>query len=823
MSENAELIKDFLLESYENLDRLDRDLVELEKKPDDLETLSSIFRTIHTIKGTCGFLGFNKLEKVTHVGESLLSRLRDGELKLTAERTSAMLAMVDATREILGCIEKCGEEGNGDYTKLVDALNRLNKGEEGVFGSAPSCPAECETCGEQDAADTCKGNAIDSDEIMSAVEGPVPPIRTIDVDAVAAEADASSTHETFAPPVPVVVDGRQVTQKVVGEDVVVSQSSTKAATDEKTIVAPAGAQAGADAEHVKGSSVADAAIRVDVNLLDKLMNLVGELVLARNQILQHTASSENAALGATTQRLNLITTELQEGVMKTRMQPINMVWQKLPRVVRDLSAQFNKHINLQMEGKETELDKTIIEAIKDPLTHIVRNSVDHGIETPEKRKAAGKPPEGTLTLRAFHEGGQVNIEIIDDGAGINAEKVKAKAIEKGLITSEQAARMSEREANGLIFLPGFSTAEKVTNVSGRGVGMDVVKTNIEKIGGTVDIQTRPGEGTTLRIKIPLTLAIIPALLVTSGGERFAIPQVSLLELVRLDGDEALKQVEKIHDAPVFRLRGNLLPLTDLNEQLKLPTREDNSAVNIVVLQADGRQFGLVVDEINDTEEIVVKPLGKQLKGLTTFAGATIMGDGKVALILDVMGLAQSANMIGESRDSRLSDAASSRAAGGAKQSMLLFRVGQKRRMGVLLSTVSRLEEFSNEKLETEGETEVVQYRGKIMPLVRLSSLFPDPGHGFATTDAAADSTGRNLNVIVYAKGDRNVGLVVDVILDIIEDTIVVDRRKARSGVTGSAVVQGKVTELIDVEAIVAEYLGANGETAERESATALAA
>lgn len=779
MSENQELIKDFLLESYENLDRLDRDFVELEKKPDDRETISSIFRTIHTIKGTCGFLGFHKLESVSHVGESLLSRLREGELRLNSARTSGMLAMVDAVRQILNAIEGTGGEGTTDYSALIALLNELNQDGPATAGTMAA--------GNPAAEGGVASVEISDATIDAALSGEAPAAVAIDVGAATAEAaTAPSTH--FAQPGKVVVDGMEVT----GKKLVVS---APVATD---AAAPA-----ADGEHVKATSVADQSIRVDVTLLDKLMNLVGELVLARNQVLQHTAGSENAALGATTQRLNLITTELQEGVMKTRMQPINMIWQKFPRVVRDLSAQCGKKIRLEMEGKETELDKTIIEAIKDPLTHIVRNSIDHGVETPAKRAEKGKSEEGCLSLRAFHEGGQVNIEIIDDGAGINPEKVKAKALEKGLITPEQAARMGEREATNLIFLPGFSTAEKITNVSGRGVGMDVVKTNIEKIGGTVDITSRPGNGTTLRIKIPLTLAIIPALLITSGGERFAIPQVSLLELVRLESGTAAKQIETVHGAPVYRLRGNLLPLTYLNHQLGLAAAPPEAAVNIVVLQADGRQFGLVVDDINDTEEIVVKPLGKQLKAISRFAGATIMGDGRVALILDVMGLAQAANVVGESREQRHGsgpDEALSAASGA--RTMLLLRVGSRRRMAVALADVARLEEFANEVIEQAGDSEVVQYRGRIMPLIRLSQLFPDIGTSYVAPPPEGAAVESSARVVVYASGEYNIGVVVDAILDIADEAFEIDVRKARSGVFGSAVIQGKVTEILDVKTIV---------------------
>lgn len=706
MSDMDEIVREFLVESHEGLDRLDRDLVALEQRPGDGELLAAVFRCIHTIKGTCGFLGFTKLESVSHVGESLLSLLRDGRLHLTPEITSALLRLVDAVRQILASIEASGTEGGADYTPLVDLLGGLaSPGEE---AAAPAVAAEV-----------------------------VP----------------------FAPDAP-------------------------------------------------GSAVSENNIRVDVGLLDKLMNLVGELVLVRNQILQLGTTSDDPAVHASSQRLNLITTELQEGVMKTRMQPIGNIWSKLPRVVRDLSVACGKQVRVEMEGRETELDKTIVEAIKDPLTHIVRNSVDHGIESPDTRLAAGKAPEGRLSLRAYHEGGQVNIEISDDGAGIRLERVRQKAVERGIVTPDQCARMADGEALGLIFAPGFSTAEQVTNVSGRGVGMDVVRTNIEKIGGTVEIHSVPGQGTTLKIRIPLTLAIIPALIVTSGGDRFAIPQASLLELVRLDGDEARDGIEMVCDAPVYRLRGNLLPLVYLNRQLALCDEgSPPDVVNIVVLQADNRNVGLVVDQINDTEEIVVKPLGKHLKGISALAGATIMGDGRVALILDVPGLAQHAGIrAGTKGRVETGIAPSAPEPGGARQTLLLFGLGESRRMAIPLSIVSRLEEFALSVVEHADQGEVVQYRGEILPLVRLSALL-GAGH-----TAERDP----MQVVVYSDGVRSVGLVVDHILDIVEETLSVQRGGGRGAVYGSAVIQQRVTDLLDVEAIVrsldapGELVGAEG-------------
>jgi len=747
MSDMDDIVKEFLVESSEGLDQLDRNLVALEQAPGDKALLASIFRCIHTIKGTSGFLGFGKLESVTHVGESLLSDLRDGKKVLTPEITSALLQLVDAVRSMLSAVEANGTDGDKEFPELVALLTRLQKGDA---APAPAGKAE-------GAAPAKKGRK----------SGPT---------AVVAEPAAPAAPVVTPPPAP-------------------------AAAPAPAAEAPS-AVAQAEAAEVKGPQASDSNIRVDVGLLDKLMNLVGELVLARNQILQYTATQEDSGFVATTQRLNLITTELQEGVMKTRMQPIGNVWAKFPRVVRDLALACKKQVRIEMEGKETELDKTIIEAIKDPLTHIVRNSVDHGLELPAERVAKGKPAEGRLLLRAYHEGGQVNIEISDDGGGINTERVKAKAIQKGVITAEQAARMGERELVNLVFAPGFSTAEQVSNISGRGVGMDVVKTNIEKIGGTVDIHSVAGQGTTLKIRIPLTLAIIPALIVSAGGDRFAIPQVSLLELVRLEGEEAQKGIEMVYGAPVYRLRGRLLPLVNLAHALGCqegfwsPTRATDEAVNIVVLQADEHTFGLVVQEINDTEEIVVKPLGKQLKGIGAFAGATIMGDGRVALILDVPGLAQAAAVFSESRR-RAQGAAEAttraQAADENRQMLLLFRLGAERRMAIPLSMVARLEEFARTTVEHAGHHQVVQYRGRLLPLLRLSELLGDGG-------VAEEKD--TLSVVVYAHEGRDVGLVVENITDIVEEALTVHKRSRGGAVFGTAVIQGKVTDLLDVRALI---------------------
>ncbi len=723
--QDQEVIREFLVESHENLSRLDQELVELEKHPKDAALLASIFRTMHTIKGTCGFLAFSTLEKIAHQAENLLSQLRDGLRDLTPSLVSLILETVDATRKVLASIEANGEEGPERFERLAERL-RLAAQLTVETGSGPGST-------------------------------PGPLTEHLD-DNRASDAESSKPEDEVA----------------------------------------------------KSSAVADANIRVGVGLLDTLMDLVGELVLTRNQILQFNTEREDPALNATSQRLNLITTELQEGVMKTRMQPIGMVWNKLPRVVRDMAVALGKQIRLEMDGAETELDRTIIEAIKDPLVHLVRNSCDHGIESPEARALAGKAPQGRLTLRAYHEGGQVNIEIADDGAGIDVARVKQKAIEKGLLTLEQAQKLSDREALSLIFQPGFSMAQTVTNVSGRGVGMDVVKSNIEKIGGIVDVFSRPGEGATVKLKIPLTLAIIPGLVITSGGERFVIPQVSLLELIRLEGDSSEKRIERVHGTPVYRRRGSLLPIAYLNQVLGLKSAEQGDVVSMVVLQAEDRQFGLVVDGINDTQEIVVKPLSKQLKGLTVYAGATIMGDGRVALILDVLGIGQRSGVMAEFREQARAAIDQKTQSGIEQQRLLLFRAGSFERLAVPLSLVARLEEFPQSSIEHAGGRQVVQYRNRILPLVPLRAVLES---GAPDLDQTTDP----VQVIVFNDGDRSVGLMVDQILDVAEEAVTVRQKSDRKGLLGSAVVGKKVADFLDLNQVIraaaAEWFQGSGESA----------
>lgn len=714
-----DILREFLLETHDNLVQLDLDLVNLEKTPEEPELLARIFRTFHTVKGTSGFLGLVKLQQVTHVAENLLSRLRSHELTFNAEIATALLGVVDAIRQMLNKIEASGNEGNVDYTTLVTSLEQL---------------------------------------LPTTSEKPVPP----------------------------------------PSDPVIATPAPKPVTSVSIV---------AEATDSGASAMSDSSIRVDTAVLDHLMNLVGELVLARNQVLQMSAASEDDRLLGSVQRLNRLTTELQAGVMKTRMQPIGSVLGKFPRIVRDLAVACGKKVRIEIEGQDTELDKSIIEAIRDPLTHMIRNAVDHGIETQAERAARGKPAEGHLLLRSLHEGGKVIIEIRDDGNGIDALRVRDKAVAANLISPEQAARLSSREMLDLIFRPGFSTADRVTQFSGRGVGMDVVRTNIMKIGGTVDLESEPGRGTVVRLKIPLTLAIIPALIVGASGERMAIPQVSLLELLRLERDHVHQKIERVHGAEVYRLRGKLLPLVRLDAILGKPGNCVPEDVYIIMLQAEDRIFGLIVDEIHDTEEIVVKPLQRQLKGITVFSGATLMGDGSVALILDVLGIAQRAGL-----DSRQPEQTSAKVgqspheANGEHAALLCcsIRDGQ---IAMPLASITRLEEFSRSAVERSGGRSVVQYRGDIMPLLRMSRLLGKPRRKRGRKNRRGTPKKGLIQVVVVAREGGPIGLVIDRIVDIVPGSAIVRTASCRPGVLYSAVVQDRVTEILDLDGILRTFAG----------------
>jgi len=742
----GEVIPEFLAESFDGLDLMGQDLIVLESAPGNREVLERVFRTIHTIKGTCSFLSFPKLEWLSHAGENLLSRLRDGTLSANPQTIKALQALADAQREILASIESTGEEGLGEYGSLADQLNDLADAEvEGAGRPAPK-PA---------AADA----AAPSEALLATAS---------------AKKGATATSTTA--------------------------SSATPAKPRTNTAAPRSAS--------PEPQISESSVRVDVTLLDQLMNLVGELVLARNRVLEFGPVHDNRSYNTTIQQLNHITSELQGGVMKTRMQPIGDVWKKFPRLVRDLTRAFGKTIQLEMVGAETELDRSLLQAIRDPLTHVLRNSVDHGIEMPEVRVANGKPEYGSIVLRAYHQGGQVIIEVADDGAGMSVDKVREKAISRGLATPEVVAEMSDREVSNLIFVPGFSTAEKVTAVSGRGVGMDVVKTNIEKVGGSIDFQNRPGQGTTMRFRIPLTLAIIPALFVWAKEELYAIPQTSLLELVRTRGGtgSGAEGIEFIHGTPVFRLRGRLLPLIFLNRELELDMRSPEECAaggqfNIVVLRTENQDVGLVVDEILNTGEIVVKALGASLEELGVFAGATITGSGQVALILDVARLAERAGVISDTREIRSPTATLEPPTEESHEEMLLLRGRDDGRMALPLSKLERLEEFDASEVQRTGSRMVVKYRDGVLALVGVSELLEERRGEARSTDLVASSESK-IQVVICTAGDHEVGLVTDRVLDIVRVSTSNLAGSTREGVLGTVIINDAITELLDVDLLL---------------------
>ncbi len=690
--DDQEIIQDFLIESNQNLSRVEQEVLALEQRPKDQQVLGSIFRTFHTVKGTCGFLGFGKLETITHQAENLLGEVRDGRRDFTPAIASLILQTLDAVQQELMAIESTGRESESPHAGLLSNLNQM---------------------------------------LSAAVEKAAPP---------AAEPPAEEPGEG-----------------------------------------------------AKSSALADSSIRVDTKLVDRLINLVGELVLVRNQVLQNGVASASGDDKAIAHRLNLITTELQEGVMRSRMQPVGTIWNKLPRLVRDTAAQLKKEIVLITDGADKEMDRTILEAIKDPLTHILRNSCDHGLETPAERFAAGKPPQGVVSLRAYHEGSQVVLEIEDDGRGIDPVKLRSKAVEKGLLSLAAANALSDRDAIHLVFHAGFSTAEKVTNISGRGVGMDVVKKNIQSIGGQVEIQSRVGVGTTVKIRIPLTLAIIPGLIVTSGGQTFVVPQAHLVELVRLQGERPAA-MESTPEGSILRWRGTLIPLVELNQALRLATGPSVVSVrNIAIVEAEGAVFGLVLDRILATREIVVKPLGRQLKRLTWYAGATILGDGSVALILDIPGLARRENIAARGEATAQTDETGTPAA--AMQQFLLFSCGRYNRLAIPLALVDRLEKFPADRLERTADSRVVQYRDSLLRVSALGQLLGAGGEECFQ--------GTHVQVIVVRRGDAAIGLAVDRIIDVQRGTVAAPTPTSTAGLLATFVLNGTATEMVDLPRLLA--------------------
>jgi two-component system chemotaxis sensor kinase CheA len=746
-----DLLSEFLTETAESLDVIDTELVRFESQPDDKATLNNIFRLVHTIKGTCGFIGLPRLESIAHAGETLLGKFRDGALPVTPAAVTLVLASIDRIKVILAHLAAEQVEPPGDDRDLIAQLEFAAEG--GLAEAAPAPAPIVIAAPEPEAPEPADGQGKwDADQGRF--------LRPGEVSLADLEAAFNSTEGP-------------------------AEIETKPAA----VAAVAAVAAISDHDDGAKNALGNSTIRVNVDVLESLMTMVSELVLTRNQLMQILRNSTDSEFKAPLQRLSGVTAELQECVMKTRMQPIGSAWKKLPRIVRDASNDLKKKIDLVMEGEATELDRQVLELIKDPLTHMIRNSCDHGVETPEVRAAAGKSDHGTIKLKAYHEGGHIIIEVGDDGAGLNTDRIRAKAIEKGIIDIAESMAMTDAQVHRLVFAPGFSTAAKVTNISGRGVGMDVVKTNVELIGGTIDLRSRYGQGSTFIIKIPLTLAIISALIVGVEEHRFALPQLSVLELVRA-GKRFEHKIEMINSTRVLRLRDRLLPLVALSDVLGLMVDDDNGdrSACIVVMQVGETRFGLIVDEVFDTEEIVVKPLAKRLGAMSEYSGATILGDGSVIMILDPNGISRSVANV-ERNVNRLldeqsrADAAAAAQAVDHKVSLLLFSAGGTEPRACHLSLVTRLEDLDASTIEMTGRGPVIQYRGRLMPLAPAGGVIRREGRQ---------------PVLVFSQGSVVVGLAVDAILDIVEESLEIQLGDNAPGVLGTAVLKGKSTEIIDV-------------------------
>jgi two-component system chemotaxis sensor kinase CheA len=735
-----ELMREFLIESQEGLDRMERCLTELEGRPEDTALLADIFRSVHTIKGTTGFLGFKRLETLAHSGENLLGLLREGKMSAEPSVITVLLELLDGLRVILRNIEASENEGTDDDSALIERLEAL------VSLASNSAVKSVAKHAHHKSVRT----AVNEEQLS--INAP--------------KEDAAELHQPSAN-LPSIQKSAASTAK-------------EAATD-----SPVETRLHATV------NAAESTLRVDVTLLNRMMNLVGELVLTRKQVLQQTSSDPNMTV--LSRRLDMVTADLRESVMKARMQPVSNIFSKMPRIVRDLTQSLNKRVRVQMEGQETELDKSLLEAIKDPLTHAVRNSLDHGIETPEVRQSAGKDPEGTLKLKASQEGSHVLIEISDDGAGIDVEKVRNKAIERGLITAERAAQLPERELLQLIFLPGFSTAAVVTNVSGRGVGMDVVRTNVEKIGGKVVLDSRIGKGTTIRLRIPLTLAIIPALIVRSVQQSFALPQGALSELVHIPQGQVRATIEWIENAPLYRLRGKLLPLIYLDHMLVPDSCKDDCLARdnfIAVLNADGRQFGLVVDGLADPEEIVVKPLSSVLKGIGLYSGATVLGSGDLALILDPGSIALKAGVNIESEESRARDKSESANEESAMGMEYLLVQVAGRQAAVPLADVLRIEQIPNSRIEYIGYRPVLNFEGQLLPV-------EDAGGLLSTLEGKQEA---QVIVVVCREGNRHVGIIVTHVLDVASGNQLFEAGTDQR-TEGVTLLKNRVTGIVDLGAV----------------------
>ena len=771
-----DLLREFLTETSESLDTVDNQLVRFEQEPNNAKILDNIFRLVHTIKGTCGFLGLPRLEALAHAAETLMGKFRDG-MPVTGEAVTLILTTIDRIKDLLAQLEANESEPEGEDRDLISELEAMVERGMAAMAAGEAAPplVPAAPAAPPAAPAVTQGSLIDQ-----TLERPLRPgeVSLDELERAFRETaiETPPAHEKAPEPKAAAPAPKAEPAKVEAKAEPKAEAPKKAAR----------AKANADGEVHENDKVANQSIRVNVDTLEHLMTMVSELVLTRNQLLEIARRNEDTEFKVPLQRLSNVTAELQEGVMKTRMQPIGNAWQKLPRIVRDLATELGKQIELEMHGADTELDRQVLDLIKDPLTHMVRNSADHGLETPAERAASGKAEQGTIRLSTYHEGGHIIICIADNGRGLNTERIKAKAVANGLVTEAELEKMTEAQIHKFIFEPGFSTAAAVTSVSGRGVGMDVVRTNIDQIGGTIDIKSVAGEGSSVTIKIPLTLAIVSALIVEAGGDRFAIPQLAVVELVRARANSE-HRIERIKDTAVLRLRNKLLPLMHLKKLLKIDDGSSTDPENgfIVVTQVGNQTFGIVVDCVFHTEEIVVKPMSTKLRHIDMFSGNTILGDGAVIMIIDPNGIAKALGAAGSASQAVADEHAAHHAVGGEQlTSLLVFRAGTAQPKAVPLALVTRLEEIAADKIEISNGRYMVQYRDQLMPLVQMEGV-------------SVQTTGSQ-PILVFADETRAMGLVVDEIIDIVEERLHIQVSGAKDGILGSAVIKGQATEVIDV-------------------------
>jgi two-component system, chemotaxis family, sensor kinase CheA len=849
LNPDDELVQDYLAECREHLATIENDLLAIEQGGAEIDEqlVNRVFRAAHSIKGGAGFFDLTKIRELAHRTENALDLIRSRQMVPTPEAVSILLLAFDKLRELIGNHRASNQADIGEFVLALTALaagslpehekgslservtvqvpaankgiqvsafdlsqvrkggkrvylieydlihdiERRNKTPWEVFKRLIKCGTVLETVFDLDSAGTLDdepsnqlilevlyATVLEPDMLQGLVDVPPERVRLIDKD---------GAIRSLAEPVPVLA-ARPATAKPLVEAAPLPASTPVPVTTPLPVATPVEDAPKAIAATPVPAS--ETTIRLNVTLLDSLMTLAGELVLSRNQLNESLARQDDRGIRSGAQRVSLVTSELQEVVTLTRMQPVGSLFSKFPRLLRDLARDLAKDVQLKIEGGEVEIDKTILEGLSDPLTHMVRNAVDHGIEPPLERTAAGKLATGTVTLKASHQAGQVVIEISDDGKGLAAEKIAASSIAKGLVTREQVQGMSEREKMALVFLPGVSTAERISDISGRGIGMDVVKTNLDRLGGKIEIDSAPGRGSRFRIKLPLTLAIIPSLLVSDGGQRFAIPQVNVGELIRIPAAQVGERTDRVGDALVLNVRDRLVPLLHLADALGVPRPETSSrALNVVLVDAGTFEYGLVVEELHDTVEIVVKPLGRHMKGLHDYAGATILGDGRVAVILDVAGLAARANLTAGTAEASARQAVQESSARSELHSLLVFHNAPAETCAVPIEQVSRIERVRPAQVLNLGGRRTMQYCGASLPLVSLHDTAP-----------VGELTGeQQWVVIVFERLGHPLGLLAAEPLDMVEAALNIDTVTLRQrGIAGSAVLKDRTILLLDI-------------------------